>query len=253
MIDVHSHLVYGVDDGSRDLEETIDMLKEAKEAGFTDIILTPHYMEDYYMVPVNDIEKRITIMKDEANKIGINLYQGNEIYSTENIIKLIEEKEAVSLNNSRYVLFELPMQTMPMNLNEVIYLILESNRVPIIAHPERYRYVQEAPNILLDYIDQGVLFQANYGSVTGHYGKDIKETVKKLLTHNMIHFLGSDNHRTHSVYKEIPDAMPILEKWIGKDMVNELTIENPMHIIKNEEIEVIDPEEITKKSWKFWK
>ena len=253
MIDVHSHLVYGVDDGSRDLEETIAMLKEAKEAGFTDIILTPHYMEDYYMVPSEDIEKRIDIMKDEANKIGIELYQGNEIYATENIVKLIEEKEAVSLNNSRYVLFELPMQTKPMNLDEVVYIILESGRIPIIAHPERYRYVQEDPNILLDYINQGVLFQANYGSITGHYGKEIKETVKKLLTHNMIHFLGSDNHRVHSVYREIPDIMPILTKWIGEEKVKELTVENPRHIIKNEEIEIENPEEIAKKSWKFWK
>ena len=253
MIDVHSHLVYGVDDGSRDLEETMAILKEAKKAGFTDIILTPHYMEDYYMVPSEDIEKRIDIMKDEANKIGIELYQGNEIYATENIVKLIEEKEAVSLNNSRYVLFELPMQTKPMNLDEVVYIILESGRIPIIAHPERYRYVQEDPNILLDYINQGVLFQANYGSITGHYGKEIKETVKKLLTHNMIHFLGSDNHRTHSVYREIPEAMQILEKWVGADMVNELTTENPSHILKNKEIEIRDPDEIAKKSWKFWK
>lgn len=253
MIDVHSHLVYGVDDGSRELAETIAMLQEAKEAGFTDIILTPHYMEDYYMVPCKDIADCIVTMKEEAQKIGIQLYQGNEIYATENIVDLLNTKEAMSLNGSRYVLFELPMQNMPMNLDQVIYLLLEAGKVPIIAHPERYKYVQEDPNMLLDYIDRGVLFQSNFGSISGRYGKEIKETVKKLLTHNMIHFLGSDNHHTNAVYTEIPETMPILQKWIGEKKIEELTVENPRSILQNEEIEIDDPEEIAKKSWKFWK
>lgn len=252
MIDIHSHLVYDVDDGSENIEDTIHMLKEAKDAGFTDIILTPHYMEHYYMVPCFEISKKIESIREKAQSIGINIYQGNEIYSTENIIELINEKEAMSLNNSRYVLFELPMQSRPMSIEQVIYLLLQAGKIPVMAHPERYSYVQKDPNMLLDYIEQGVLFQSNYGSISGRYGHEIKETVKKLLTHDMIHFLGSDNHRVNTVYKEIPETLKILEKWVGEDKAEELTTINPKHIINNEEFEIEEPIEIHKKSWKFW-
>ena len=182
MIDVHCHLVYEVDDGSKNKEETIIMLEEAKRAGFTDIILTPHYMQDYYIEPSAKIKEKIDTFYEDVKNIGINLYQGNEIYATRDIVDLIKDSKAMSLNNSRYVLFELPMQDMPMNLDEIIYLLLENKYIPIIAHPERYRYVQENPNILIEYIEKGVLFQSNLVSIIGVYGNTIKETVKKLFS-----------------------------------------------------------------------
>lgn len=253
MIDIHSHLVYGVDDGSKNIKDTITMLEEAEWAGFTDIIFTPHYMEGVYEVPCEEIKNRISNIEDRTNKVSLNIYQGNEIYISNEMMSLINTKKAMSLNNSRYVLFELPMRDRPMNLDQVIYDLLQAGKTPVMAHPERYTYVQENPNMLLDYIDQGVLFQANYGSIMGKYGGEIKNTVKKLLKHDMIHFLGSDNHRTNSIYREIPKIMPVLEEWIGERRVEQLTVDNPIHILKDEEFEIDEPEEIKKKSWMFWK
>lgn len=253
MIDVHSHLVFDVDDGSKSIEDTIVMLQEAENAGFTDVILTPHYMEEFYEVPCDEIKNRINTIEDRAYRVSLNIYQGNEIYISNNIIDLINSKKAMGLNNSRYVLFELPMNERPINLEQVVYELLQEGKIPVIAHPERYAYVQEDPNVLLDFIEQGVLFQANYGSIIGMYGKEIKNTVKKLLKHDMIHFLGSDNHRSNTVYKEMPKIMPVLEEWIGTKKVEELTVENPIHVLKNERFEIEDPETIEKKSWMFWK
>lgn len=251
MIDIHSHLVYGVDDGSKSVEDTICMLKEAKEAGFTDVICTSHYMEGYYEVPCNEIASKILNMK--SLKQDIKIHQGNEIYATENIVDYIDSKKAMSLSNSRYVLIEFPMQSKPINIDQVIYLILNAGKVPIIAHPERYNYVRENPNMLLEYIEQGALFQTNYGSIIGMYGSEIKETAKKLLTHNMIHFLGSDNHRTNSVYKLVPEALKTLKRWIGKEKIEELTTYNPTCILNNEELEIDDPKEMKKTILGSWK
>ncbi len=253
MIDIHSHLVYGVDDGSKSIEDTITMLKEAKKVGFTDVIFTPHYMEDYYEVPCDEITSRISNIKDLAEGINIKIHQGNEIYATENIIEFINSKKAMCLNNSRYVLIEFPMQTKPINMDQVIYLLLQEGKIPIVAHPERYNYVRENPNMLLEYIEQGVLFQSNYGSIIGMYGNDIKETAKKLLTHNMIHFLGSDNHRINTVYKHIPEALKLLEKWIGEEKTLELTTENPSYILNDEELDIDDPIELKKTFLGGWK
>lgn len=253
MIDIHSHLIYNVDDGSKSIEETVLMLEEAKCAGFTDVVLTPHYMKNYYTEPCNKIRDKISALYEDSKKIGINLYQGNEIYATSDIVDLIKNNEAMSLNKSKYVLFELPMQEFPINLDEIIYILLENSYIPIIAHPERYRYVQENPNLLVDYIEKGILFQANYGSIIGVYGNKIKETVQKLLTHNMIHFLGSDNHRPNTIYRVMPEIITNLNKLIGEDKQNELTTINPMNILENKDIDIEEPETIKKSLFKFWK
>ena len=251
MIDIHCHLVHGVDDGSRTLEETLLMLEEAKKAGFTDIILTPHY-SNYFHIPANEIQEKIEEINTSQNT-GINLYHGNEIYISTTLVEDLKTSKTVSLNNGKYVLFELPMNNNPIYIDEVIYSILDEKKIPIIAHPERYSFVQEDPNMLIDYIERGVLFQANYGSILGRYGKNAKETVKKLLTHNMIHFLGSDNHRTNTVYAEMKDSINELEKLLGKEYLNMLSTYNPERILKNENVDIDDPEEIKKKTWKFWK
>lgn len=253
MIDIHSHLVYNVDDGSKSIEDTIHMLKEAKKAGFTDVICTPHYMEDYYEVSCDEVASKISKMRDLADGINIKIHQGNEIYANENIINYINSKQATSLNNSRYVLIEFPMQNEPINMDQVIYLLLQAGKVPIVAHPERYSYVRENPNMLLEYIEQGVLFQTNYGSIIGMYGNEIKETAKRLLTHNMIHFLGSDNHRVNTVYKHVPEALKTLEKWIGEDKVQELTTDNPECILNNEQLEIDEPIKLKKTLFGSWK
>ena len=138
------------------------------------------------------------------------------------------------------------------NVDEVIYDILNAGKVPILAHPERYDFVQSDPNWLLNYIDRGVLFQSNYASIVGRYGKEAKETVKKLLTHNMIHFLGSDNHKPNTVYAEMPEILNKLEKLIGPNYLKTLSLDNPQKILNNDNIEIDDPEEI-KRSWKFWR
>ena len=129
------------------MEETIELLKEAKNAGFTKIISTSHYIENYYE---SDEDERIQLLdeimtKTEiASKNQIELCLGNEIYITDEMIKLIKDKKASTINNSKYILFELPMNTKPMTAKETVYRLIENGYVPIIAHPERYSYVQES-------------------------------------------------------------------------------------------------------------
>ena len=244
MIDVHSHIVFEVDDGSKSLEDSIDMVNEAKKAGFTDVIATPHYMEGAYVVPCDEIRKKIEII--QQNVSGINIYQGNEIYISGNMTKWLKNNETMGLNNSKYVLFETPMHQKPMNLDQAIYELLQEGKVPIIAHPERYLFVQENPNLLLDYIEQGVLCQTNYGSVMGKYGTKVQKMAKVLLQHGMIHFLGSDAHRPDSIYRNVPDILPTLKEWIGREKLKELTEVNPVYVLRNEEFEIDEPEMLQK-------
>jgi len=246
MIDFHSHIVFDVDDGSETIEDSIKILKRAQAGGVKKIILTPHYMQDYYEYAKKQIKERIKILEEECKKqdIDIELYQANEIYITNHIVELLEENIASSINNSRYVLFELPMNNEPGNLLEVIYRLLENGKVPIIAHPERYSYIQKNPNKLIELIENGVLFQTNYGSILGQYGKEIQKTAKLLIENNFIHFLGSDVHKTGHIYENIDEIERQLSKIISQEKIEELINDNAEKVINDEEIEIELPTKI---------
>ena len=239
MIDIHSHIVFGVDDGSKDIEQSIKIIKEAYKAGFNKIIATPHYFEDYYEADKEEISKRISIIGErlKLENCPVQIFQGNEIYITENINELLENEKAVTLADSQYVLFELPLNAEVMNLNQIVYQILEKGRIPILAHPERYPFVKKDPKSLFSLAEDGVLFQCNYGSAIGQYGSDAKRTLKKLLKYNLVSFLGSDVHRPKTIYPNINEALNKLEKLIGKERLYELTTLNPQKIINGQLIE----------------
>ena len=240
MIDFHSHILPNIDDGSRSIEETFNLIKEAESVGFEAVVSTSHYIEGYYEIDKEEIKTRISLIREELKKINCNIeiIQGNEIYITNNINSLLENKQAVTLNDEKYVLFELPLNAEAMNLNEVVYQILEKGRIPILAHPERYPFVQKNPNVLLDLIEDGVLMQCNYGSIIGQYGKQTKNTLKKMLEHNMVHLLGSDVHRPETIYTNIDKSIEEIRKIIDEEILENITEIYPDAVIKGERIEI---------------
>ena len=250
MIDLHCHILPDVDDGSRDIEESIQLLKEAYQNGFTDIIVTPHYMQEYYEKDKTQIKEKI----EELQEINVNLYQGNEIYVCREIVDLLKDGYAVPLNETNYVLFELPMHNKIMYLNDVIFSLLSSNYKPVLAHPERYEYVQKNPEYLIELMEKGVLLQSNYASILGYYGKEAKQTIITLLQNNMIQFLGSDTHRQGTIYADMKKILEELEKYCSEETIQALTQINPGKLLKNEEIEIEVPEKIKKRNlWNIFK
>lgn len=248
MIDIHSHILPNIDDGSKSIEETTKLLEQAYEAGFTDIVSTSHYIENYYEANEQQRKELIKYCKGNINT-KLNIYIGSEIYITENIVDLINSKNASTINDSRYVLFELPMNNNVLYLKDVIFRLIENDFIPIIAHPERYSFVQKNPNMLMELIEMGVLFQANYASIIGYYGKEAQKTIKLLLKNNMIHFLGSDVHRQNTIYKKMPEILEKLEKLIGKEKLYELSNTNPKLVLENKEINIDKPTQIKLSLW----
>ncbi len=238
MIDMHSHILPEIDDGAKSIEESIEMIKEAYKAGFTAIVSTSHYIEDSYDASkqkryelIKIIEKRL-----ENENIDITIYNGAEAYVNTNLNDLIKKEELVTINETKYLLIELPMNNKIIYLNEIISELKDNGIIPIIAHPERYSYVQKDPKILNDLIDQGVLFQSNYGSLIGKYGKDAQKAVKKLLKNNMIQLLGTDTHRSNSTYTQMDEIIKKFTKLLGKEKFEILSTVNPLKVIANEKI-----------------
>lgn len=248
MIDMHSHILPGIDDGSRDIEETYKLLIEAYDVGFTKVISTSHYYLGYYEESEKTRKSYIDVINNNLQEMNYNIQIciGSEIFITNDIINLLKEHKASSINGTKYVLFETAFGTEPQNLKNVIYSLMSNNYIPIIAHPERYSYVQKNPNKLLELIDLGVLFQSNFGSIIGQYGKEAKKTVNLLLKNNFIHFLGTDAHRKNTIYTLIPQAIESLKEIISEEELEELTTINPNLVLENKKINIKRPTKIKK-------
>lgn len=239
MIDIHSHILYGVDDGAKDLSMSLDLIEEAKEVGFDKIIFTSHYMNGYFMANSNMREKVLAEI-DNTKNVDVDLFLGNEIFLNDNIMKLLHEKKAVTLNNSRYILFELPFNIKPINFLNNVFKMQSNNFVPILAHPERYAYFYKNPEIYEEFVKKGILLQVNFGSFDGLYGSRAQIMAERLLKANLVHFIASDVHRPQTIYPEIPRIVCNLEKLVGKDKIYELTTINPQRVIDNKDIEIED-------------
>ena len=234
MIDFHSHILPQIDDGSSSYEESLKMLEEAKIAGFKTIISTSHYAINCFEAPEY---KRKTLMEDlnlEENLPQIVL--GSEIFLTYNIIDLIKDFKASTINGTPYVLIELPLRHQFTNLKTVINNLKENDYIPILAHPERYLYIQNNFNNLYDLNEMGVLFQCNYGSILGKYGLKAKCIMKKMLKNNLVTFMGTDAHRQNSIYLQVPKAISKIEKYISQDELEEITTSNAEKVINGESI-----------------
>ena len=246
MIDIHTHILPNIDDGSRSIEETFNLIKEAKNVGFDAIVSTSHYMEGYYETNTPEREVWINAIYEnlQAKNIDIKLYLGNEIYMSENMIKLLEDGKASTINDTSYVLFEMPLNAEPLNLYDTIYEMQQYKIVPILAHPERYSFIQKEPELIYDLIEKGVLMQANYGSIIGQYGEKAQIIVKKFFENDMIHLLGTDVHRQNTIYPKIPQILSELNYLIGEERLLELTTINPELVLRNKRIDIREPHEI---------
>lgn len=255
MIDIHSHILNNVDDGSNSLDNTLGILTKAEEAGFSDIILTPHYIENYYENTKSLIKNKIKELKQVLYKedIVIELHQGNEIMLTENTPELVENCTISTLANSRYVLFELPFSNRMLNLEAIIYKLKELGCIPILAHPERYTYIQENPSSMIELIKMGVLVQCNYGSFEGLYGKSAKRTAEILLENKLVHFLGTDTHKQGYIYENIDQILKNLDNIANDDKyINEITTVNPKKILNDLDIYVECPDSLREKKKVFF-
>lgn len=199
MIDFHSHILHGVDDGSKDEDMTVDMLKLAKKSGTTGIVATPHFFRGRFQVPYEEIKKEVAKLKILArNKdIDIEIYCGQEVYYNSRILESFQCGDIGTIENSRYMLIEFPLREFSVDevINDIYELQLKGV-VPIIAHPERYKKFIEAPELINKFIEEGFLFQLNTGSITGDFGSGVKNTAKLFVKHKLYSTIGSDSHKS---------------------------------------------------------
>ena len=254
MIDIHTHILWAVDDGPKQIEETMQLLEQAVNEGITEIITTSHSFHPQYHVQYETINNQIQLLQYQLmkNSIPLTLHTGHEVRLSDNIIPLYKAKQIHTLANSNYILLELPSHTVPYYSINIIRELLTEGLVPIIAHPERNKAIAERPVYLERLIREGAMAQITAGSLAGHFGRTIQNLSLDLVKANLVHTYGSDVHNLTSRPFLFDEGLCYLEKKKELDAV-EILLENNARVVRNLPLIIQEPEKIeTTKWWKIF-
>ena len=192
-VDIHSHILPGIDDGAKNIEESLELISKMKEMGFSKIIGTPHTYAGLYENNNESIKKSFEKLNDEI-QTNTNIGFASEYMLDNTIIEKAQNKKLLCLKDN-YVLVEMSFISPPANLYELLFELKVNGYIPILAHPERYNFYHNNFDEYFKLKKVGCKFQLNLLSTTGYYGNQIARTSNKLLKRNLIDFSGSDIHR----------------------------------------------------------
>jgi tyrosine-protein phosphatase YwqE len=198
-VDMHSHLIPGIDDGAKTVEDSIQLIRGLQELGYSKIITTPHVYSEHYPNTKEDILKGLDILKSvmKEQSIAIPLEVSAEYFMDDEYEKLLDRNEVLPLAK-KYVLVEMSFFGAPLRLDDYLFKTQTKGFQPILAHPERYVFMKGNMALYEELKDKGCLFQVNLLSLAGYYGESIAHTADKLIKNKMIDFLGTDmHHETH--------------------------------------------------------
>ena len=234
-IDIHSHILPGIDDGANNFEMSMEMLQTAYDNKIRKIILTPHNKIGRRNAGPEKIRQLADRIETEAHAadMDITFYIGNELYYSSEAVHALEEGMACTMANSSYVLVEFsPMDSME-HIRGGIYQILSAGYRPIVAHAERYENICGKVEHIEDLVAMGCYIQVNAGSVMGQYGMRSRQFIKKVMKRELVHFVATDCHDTNRRSPKLLECARYLEKKFGKEYTHRLLCENPTCVIEN--------------------
>jgi len=251
MVDIHSHVLYGLDDGAKTVEQSLAMLELAAADGTTDIVATPHANGQYAFDP-DLIDQRIAELDGRA---PVRIHRGCDFHlQFDNIQDALAHPDKYTVNHKGYLLVEFPDLAIFANTDRILSQLLDSGMIPIITHPERNDKLQRRVDDLAEWVEMGCYVQVTAGSCTGMFGKDPKAAADALFKRGLVHFIASDAHDTRRRPPTLSAAYAALaEKW-GEDAIRPLFDDHPRAVLTGDQIEFeFQPAAIKRRKWyQFW-
>ena len=235
MIDIHHHLLPGIDDGSRDVASSVAMVQMAVDDGITHIVATPHANHAYNYDRARNRalldEVQAALPAETAGRITLGL--GCDFHlNFENVEDALRHRDRYTINRTEYLLIELPDFNIPTRTEEVLYNLRVAGLTPILTHPERNQTLQRTPKRLQEWITSGLLVQVTAGSVVGTFGGKAKDLAWSLLRSGSVHFLATDAHDTVRRPPRMQEARLEVEKRMGKAVADQVCVENPLAVFE---------------------
>ncbi|MFG6119295.1 tyrosine-protein phosphatase [Thalassobacillus sp. B23F22_16] len=251
MIDIHCHILPGVDDGAQTMEDSIIMAEEALDQGIDTIIATPHHLNGKYENPRLSILHKVLELNEALQQAGIEvtILPGQEIRINGDMITGLEQEEILPLNvDSTYVFVELPSDQVPQYTKQMLFDIQRAGYKPIIVHPERNKKLIEDPDLLYHFVKGGAYTQVTAGSVAGKFGKNIQKFTHQLIQANQAHLIASDAHNTAGRSFFMKEAHQEIRKKYGSSS-NYYFMENAYYVTQGEVLAAEPPERIKQKKF----
>lgn len=248
MIDLHCHILPGVDDGAQTLEDSLAMAHAAVAEGITHILVTPHHQNGTFINEKNEINHHMLELQSEldARKIPITLFPGQEVRIYGELLKEIEENKIQFVDEEhQYLLIEFPTISVPAYTENLFFELSKKKITPVIVHPERNQVFIDNPNALRPYIEKGALSQLTASSYLGKFGKKIQKVSKQMLEADLVHFIASDAHNTTSRNFLLKEAYAKLNKEFGNNKVVEFK-QMTKDLINGEAVNVNIPKKVKK-------
>ncbi|WP_048717613.1 tyrosine-protein phosphatase [Bacillus sp. 522_BSPC] len=250
MIDIHCHILPGIDDGAATIEDSVVMARAAVQEGITTIIATPHHKNNKFsnrkssiLTKVNDLN---TVLKQE--NIPLTILPGQEVRIYGEVLEDYYKEEILTLNHTKYLFIEFPSSSVPRYAERLLYELQTEGIIPIIVHPERNKELQEKPDLLYQFVKNGALTQVTASSVAGYFGKNVKKFSEKLIEHNLTHFVASDAHNIYNRTFMMKKAYDLIEMRFGMGYVY-LFLENSEILVRDNIIMKEVPERIKRKNF----
>ena len=243
MLDLHNHMLPGLDDGARDWAESLEMARIAVEDGIRGVVCTPHWVYGYFEnsreVVLRTVEGLRQRLKDHA--IPLEVYPGTELRLDSEIPRRIEEGLLLTVNDGRrYALIELPDEIVPQNMENFFWELQSQNITPIIGHPERNRPMMRDPTRLQRWVEMGALVQMTAASLTGRFGTELRKFSYSLLEHHLVHIVATDAHGIESRVPRLSEGYQEVKKILGKEMARQMVNDTPLQIVRGEQVTPYD-------------
>lgn len=225
MIDLHCHILPGIDDGAKTIADSVAMAKKAVSQGITHILCTPHHNQ-HYRNPKEDVLRRVPQLQKELVKrnIPLTLFEGQEVRIHRDLIREIKEDRILFADvEDTYLLLEFPTKEIPDYAETLCYQLRQEGKVPIIVHPERNSGFQTEPNRILDFLNMGCLTQLTAPSITGIFGKEVQRLSHQYVEHGLVQMVASDAHRRKQRDFYLKEAYRYIEKHFDKAVCEKMT------------------------------
>lgn len=225
MIDLHCHILPGVDDGAQTIEDSLDMARYAVKQGITHILCTPHHNNGKYMNPKNEIIERVALLQErfDQEQIPITLLEGQEVRLTTLLMEdLAQDRLLFTDLDDTYILIEFPSNSIPDSAENIFYQLLDKGKIPVIVHPERNAGFIKEPIRLTEFLDMGCLAQLTAPSYVGKFGKEIQKTAKLMVENRMVQMVASDAHGINKRNFYLKEAYEAISKDHGIELVNQM-------------------------------
>lgn len=240
MIDLHSHILPELDDGAQSLQESLAMARMAVDSGITAMVATPHCIDDR----TREVYQAWKLLNQalRENEIPLKLSLGMEIFGTSHTVRLLKEGKLFTLNGSRYPLVEFSFQSTGEEETYILGSLCKAGYRPVVAHPERYVYIQRNPRLANQWQKMGCLMQVNRGSLLGRFGRSAQILGVELVERGFATVVATDAHSSRVRTPWMRDVREILAKEISPYCARTLLLDNPRKILKNERLDPVTPD-----------